>query len=187
MKLKPHTEDFKPFPEIDFTGRLDKAVSYDNSYEELLQGMKKTEVRRQMQDAIVSEIFNRAYNYTALMFAGYNRLAYICMMYAEEVKKEFLKQADAPEWNKSYLIGLMMCAMDGRGKGELKEPFLIIGADNEKEAEEVYNGYVPLTSYYSCYVIARQESGSTWQSNDYNISQEVLDNILQGELVRKIR
>ena len=81
----------------------------------------------------------------------------------------------------------MMCAMDGRGKGELKEPFLIIGADNEKEAEEVYNGYVPLTSYYSCYVIARQESGSTWQSNDYNISQEVLDNILQGELVRKIR
>ena len=94
MKIKPLHPDFKDFPEIDFTGRLNKMVTYENSYEELLQGMLNPYFRKNMGDSAVEEIYVRAYNYTATMFAGYNRLAYICVMYAEEVKRCFLHEVE---------------------------------------------------------------------------------------------
>ena len=77
MKLKPSNADFAGFPVLDFTGKLDNSVSFSNSYEELLRGMRNPDYRRNIGDSIINEIYVRAYNYTSLMFAGYNRLAYI--------------------------------------------------------------------------------------------------------------
>lgn len=163
MKLKPSNTDFAGFPVLDFTGNLDNPVSYSNSYEELLRGMRNPDYRRNIGDSIINEIYVRAYNYTSLMFAGYNRLAYISMMYAEEVKRVFLQSILDEEWNHKYLIGLMTCDMSGRGPVHIKEPFLIVGADTEADAEDKYNSLVPLTSYYPCHIIARWNEKDGWQ------------------------
>ena len=44
-----------------------------------------------MGEELIREVYIRAYNFTSMMFAGYNRLSYISMMYAEEVKKRVLR------------------------------------------------------------------------------------------------
>ena len=179
MKLKPQHADFAAFPEIDFTGKLDNPVSYQNSYCELVEGMKNPVFRKNMADAAVQEIYIRAYNYTALMFAGYNRLAYICMMYAEEVKNRFLEDTKTDGWLNHYLIGLMTCDMAGLSHPNIKEPFLIIGADEKENAIERYNELVPLTSYYSAHIIASKEWNGTWKLESNIVSVGRMEQIVK--------
>ena len=82
MKVRPNHSDFEAMPVIDFTGKLDTPIAYDNTYEQLLEGMKNEEFRSRIGDSVQTEVFNRAYNHVAKIFAGYNRLSYICMMMA---------------------------------------------------------------------------------------------------------
>lgn len=162
MKIKPQHADFVSFPEIDFRGKLNTPVSYQNTYIELVTGMKNPIFRKNMADAAVQEVYARAYNYTAMMFAGYNRLSYICMMYAEEVKKCFLKDVFESQYSNHYLIGLLTCDMAGLTHPSIKEPYVIVDADNEEQAVEIYNTLVPLTAYYSAHVVAHKKEGETW-------------------------
>lgn len=163
MKIKPLHPDFEAMPEVDFTGKLNNPVSYDNSFDEIVAGLKNPEVRRNMGDALVNEIFVRAYNYTAAMFAGYNRLSYICMMYAEEVKKSLLRMTLDEEYPRQYLLGIKACTMDGTGPVTIKPPYLVIGADTADKAETTYKSNVPLTDYYGCHIVAYREGSGNWQ------------------------
>ena len=178
MKLKPSHTDFAGFPVLDFTGKLDKPVAFSNSYEELLRGMRNPDYRRNIGDSIINEIYVRAYNYTSLRFAGYNRLAYISMMYAEEVKRFFLQSILDEEWSHKYLIGLMTCDMSGRGPILIKEPFLIVGADTEDDAEDNYNSLVPLTTYYPCHIMARWSEKSGWEGCSDHIDMERIKDLV---------
>lgn len=187
MKIRPNHTDFEAMPVIDFTGKLDTPIAYDNTYEQLLEGMKNEEYRRHIGDSVQAEVFNRAYNYTAKVFAGYNRLAYICMMYAEEVRKHFMYESLQMQWSHDYLIGLLVCNMSGAGEGEIKGPYLIVGADDERDAEDEYNGRVPLSSYYPSLVLAVREKGKDWQVSDDKLSRHELRKILDGGDVRRVR
>lgn len=91
LKVKPQGTDFEYMPEIDFTGKLDNPDVYNNTFNELVVGMQNPVFVRNMGQEAVREVFNRAYNYAALMFAGYNRRAYLCMSYAEVVKDRFVE------------------------------------------------------------------------------------------------
>lgn len=179
MKLKPQHADFAAFPEIDFRGKLDNPVSYQNSYAELVSGMKNPVFRRNMGDAAVQEIFTRAYNYTALMFAGYNRLSYICMMYAEEVKKQFMADTKADGWFHHYLIGLMTCDMAGLTHPNIKEPFLIIGGEDRGKAIDRYNELVPLTAYYPAHVIAYKNGDGAWTLDSRIVTEQRMIQIVE--------
>lgn len=77
-----------------------------------------------------------------------------------------------------YLIGLLISRMDGVGRGELKGPFLTIKAKSEREAEEIYNGRVPLTTYYPCNVIARLTKNRTWIKVDECLKENEMNQIL---------
>lgn len=89
--LKPEAADFKDMPEVDYTGKLNSPVNYNNTFDEIVEGLKNPVVYDKMGEELIRELYIRAYNYTAMMFAGYNRLSYICMMYAEELKNRLLK------------------------------------------------------------------------------------------------
>lgn len=91
LKVKPQGADFADMPEIDFTGQLDNPDAYNNTFDELIVGMQNPVFVHNMGREAVREVFNRAYNFAALMFAGYNRRAYLCMSYAEEVKNRFVE------------------------------------------------------------------------------------------------
>ena len=106
MKLKPLSGDFEAMPEVDFWGKLDTPVSYSNSFDEIIQGLRTPEVRRCMGEELIREVYIRAYNFTSMMFAGYNRLSYISMMYAEEVKKRVLRITLEEEYSREFLVGL---------------------------------------------------------------------------------
>lgn len=163
LKLKPMTSDFEAMPEIDFEGKLNNPVTYINSFDEIVQGLRNPDLRRKMGEELMREIFVRAYNYTAMMFAGYNRLSYICMMYAEEVKKTVGRMVLDEEYVRTFLIGLKVCGMDGKGPLAIKEPYLIVGADMADKAVQKYHEAVPLTAYFTPHVIACQENGGDWQ------------------------
>ena len=175
MKLKPLVNDFEAMSEIDYSGKLNTPVSYDNSFEDIVQGLRNPEVRRKMGDELLREIYIRAYNYTAMMFAGYNRLSYICMMYAEEVKKEVIRMTLDKEYDRTFLVGLKVFAMDGRGPVVVKEPFLRIEAGNAEEAVRKYNEDVPLTSYYPAHVVAYREDKGDWQLLSELVTREQLE------------
>lgn len=157
MKIKSQHADFVSFPEIDFKDKLNTPVSYQNTYNELVIGMKNPIFRKNMADSAIQEVYARAYNYTSKMFAGYNRLSYICMMYAEEVKKYFLKEVFESQYSNSYLIGLLTCDMAELTHPFIKEPYMLVDADNENQAVEIYNTLVPLTAYYSAHVVANKD------------------------------
>ena len=178
MKFKPAHSDFEAFPVVDFTGMLDKPVSFSNTYEELVRGMRNMDFRRNIGDSIIKEVYVRAYNHTSQIFAGYNRLAYISMMYAEEVKRHFLRSILDEEWSHKYLVGLMTCDMSGRGPVHIREPFLIVGADTETDAEDKYNSLVPLTTYYPGHIIARWNEKDGWQLCSAHISEKKMNDLI---------
>ena len=76
------------------------------------------------------------------------------MMYAEEVKKQFMADTKADGWFHHYLIGLMTCDMAGLTHPNIKEPFLKVGGEDREKAIDRYNELVPLTAYYPTHVIA---------------------------------
>lgn len=87
LKVKPEHEDFNNMPVVDFTGKLDNPVMYNNTFNELIVAMQNPVYVRIMDDAPIREIFDRAYNHAQELFASYNRRAYICLKYADEVRK----------------------------------------------------------------------------------------------------
>ncbi len=162
MKLKPLSGDFEAMPEVDYSGKLDNPVSYNNSFDEIIQGLRNPEVRRCMGEELIREVYIRAYNFTSMTFAGYNRLSYISMMYAEEVKKQVLRMTLEEEFSREFLVGLKVCALDGRGPVVIRPPYLKVGAESAEQAVEKYNKNVPLTSYYPAHIIAYHEKEGEW-------------------------
>ncbi|MBQ8189284.1 MAG: hypothetical protein IJZ44_05855 [Lachnospiraceae bacterium] len=162
MKLKPLSGDFEAMPEVDFWGKLDTPVSYSNSFDEIIQGLRNPEVRRCMGEELIREVYIRAYNFTSMMFAGYNSLSYISMMYAEEVKKRVLRITLEEEYSREFLVGLKVCALDGRGPVTIRPPYLKVGAETAEQAVEKYNKNVPLTSFYPAHIIAYHEEKGEW-------------------------
>lgn len=163
MKLKPLSADFEAMPEIDFTDKLNNPVSYVNTFDEIVQGLRNPEVKRRMGEELMDEIFIRAYNYTVTMFAGYNCLSYICMMYAEELKRRVSCMVLDLEFSRTFLVGLKVCGMDGRGPVVVTEPYLTIEADTAEQAVQRYTADVPVTAYWPAHVVAYREKGGNWQ------------------------
>ena len=178
MKTKPIHPDFEAMPEVDYTGKLDKPVNYENTLDEIIRGLKNPEVRRRMGDELMNEVFIRAYNYTSMMFAGYNRLAYICMMYADTVKRNLMHRILEDEYPRQYLIGIKICSMDGQGPVTVKSPYMILGAYNADKAINDYKSNVPLTDYYSPHIVAYKEDGGEWQLLSEIVTRDDMRRIL---------
>lgn len=90
LKVKPEHEDFKNMPVVDFEGKLDSPVMYNNTFNELIVAMQNPVYTRNMGDAAICEIFDRAYNHAQQLFSGYNRRAYICLKYADAIRARVL-------------------------------------------------------------------------------------------------
>lgn len=72
-----------------------------------------------------------------------------------------------------WLMGLLTCDMSGHTHSVVRDPFLIIEAGTQIQAEETYNGLVPLTSYYPCHPIACRREGGWSLCTDFMSSAEL--------------
>ena len=81
-----------------------------------------------------------------------------------------------------YLLGLLTCNMDGSVFTGVHEPYIVINAIDEMDAEDIYRTKVPLSSYYPPYVVAEKRMAGKWTLKTTDINQQQMNEMLMKEV-----